>query len=242
MILLHGWGFNKNVWKTFSPLLEQHETITNLDLLGFGDNVLHKKTLTLDTLVENVLKNAPEKANYCGWSLGGLVAMKIAIDYPERVDRLITISSTPKFLSTNDWPGMTPETMNQFAHSLKKDHQSTLEQFVTLQFQGGDTDRKIIRQLKQSVRNSKRPNTQALMDGLRILKNTDLRKQLKEIQCPQLYLYGRCDRLVPVEITEKIHSLSPNAKISIIPKISHAAFLSKPEICRDLIIEFLNND
>src|SRR5271170_7944996 len=105
LVLLHGWGFNSTVWKTFLPYLENDFTVTALDLLGFGKNIHVDKTLTLDLLTENVLENSPQSAVFVGWSLGGLVAMNIAIHYPERISQLITLASTPKFVADRDWPG-----------------------------------------------------------------------------------------------------------------------------------------
>lgn len=239
IILLHGWGFHSGVWEPFLPLLEKHYHTTCIDLPGFGKTPLPNKTLTLDLLVKNVLSTAPDKAIYLGWSMGGLVATKIAIDHPQRIEKLITISNTPKFLATNDWPGTSPKVLEKFATLLKKDRQTTLEQFATLQFQNSNTDQSVIKQLKALITNTTQPELRALTDGLTILKETDLRNKLKHIQCPQRYLFGQHDTIVPVAVAEKIKDLTHHASIKVIPKTSHAAFLSQPKQCLDLIQEFL---
>lgn len=239
MVLLHGWGFHSGVWETFLPLLTQHFRVTTIDLPGFGRTPLAGNILTIDVLVDSILKVAPKNAIYLGWSLGGLLAMNIAIHYPDRINHLITIASTPKFLAANDWPGMSVDVMETFANSLEKNHQSTLEQFVMLQFQGSNTDRSVIRKLKQQIRNTTPPTLRALTDGLMILKNTDLRNELKQIQCPQQYLFGRCDMIVPVAVAEQTKALTHRASIDVIPHTSHAAFLSHPQQCFDRIGEFL---
>jgi pimeloyl-[acyl-carrier protein] methyl ester esterase len=242
MVLLHGWGFHSGVWqKDFTRHLETQCHLHYLDLPGFGKSPAPKAKLSLDHIVNYVLDNSPEKATYLGWSLGGLVSMKIAIDYPERIEQLITIASTPKFTATNDWPGMSSETLEKFSVSLEQDYTSTINQFITLQFQGSNTHHANIRALKQLVHNTEKPNKHALKDSLHILKETDLRDQLRRIQCPQLNLLGRCDRLVPVTMTEKLNTLSPNADIRIIPKTSHAPFISQAKTCADLINAFLSS-
>jgi len=242
IVLLHGWGFHSGVWeKDFTRHLETQSHLHYLDLPGFGKSPTPQRKLSLDHIVNYVLENSPEKATYLGWSLGGLVSMKIAIDYPERIERLITIASTPKFTATNDWPGMSLETLNKFSISLEQDYTSTINQFITLQFQGSDTHRAKIRALKQIVHNTKKPDKHILKDSLYILKETDLRDQIEEIQCPQLNLLGRCDMLVPAAMAEKLNTLSPNSEIRIIPKTSHAPFLSQAKTCADYISKFLSS-
>jgi len=238
IVLLHGWGFQSNIWQQFIPHLNQQFRITALDLLGFGKTTLPKETISLDLMTKHILENAPESAAFIGWSLGGLVAMDIAIHYPQRITHLITFASTPKFVATDDWPGMSSHLLNQFYQSLKMDYQATLQQFTLLQFYGSDTDRSVIKSVKQLVSNSP-PSKRALNEGLDILKKTDLRTNLAKIQCPQQYIYGQCDTLVPPEVAEKIKPLANNAQVDMLPNVSHAPFLSNPELCAQHIEAFL---
>ena len=235
LILLHGWGFESTIWQPFIPYLADDFKVIALDLLGFGKNTVDNTTLTLDLLTEDVLTHVPDSAIFLGWSLGGLVAMNIAIHHPKRIKQLITIASTPKFIVDKNWPGMPLMLLQQFLQGLKMDYQATLQQFMLLQFQGGSNDRRLIRTLRQQVMDSPPPSAQALNDGLTMLKDTDLRADLMKIQCRQLYLFGRCDRLVPASIAEPLKSLTHKAAIEIVPKTSHAPFLSNPALCADLI-------
>lgn len=235
LVLLHGWGFHSGVWEPFLPYLENHFTIIALDLLGFGENTDTSENLTLDSLTKNVLENTPPSAIFLGWSLGGLVAMNIAIHHPKRITQLIALTSTPKFVAHQDWPGMSPKVLNQFYEALKNDYQATLQLFILLQ----SPDRSTIRLLKKQAEKSKPPSERALNEGLHILKETDLREKLQKTQCPQLYLFGRCDTLVPPAVAEKLSALTGYAKTDIAPKAGHAPFLSDPEWCAEKIKAFL---
>lgn len=232
LVLLHGWGFNAKVWDQFIPYLENNFTITAL-------NLFHTEPLNLETITQHVLKNTPEKAFYLGWSLGGLIAMNIAIHHPEKISKLVTIASTPKFIASDNWPGMSNALLEKFYESLKTDYKKTLQQFIALQFYGSQTDRTVIQTLKKQLSNNEPPSVTMLSDTLDILKKTDLRNELKKITCPQFYLFGRCDTLVPEGITQAIQPLAPTAKIEMLPKVSHAPFLSNPELCATKIKEFL---
>lgn len=52
---------------------------------------------------EAVLQQAPDKAIWLGWSLGGLVASQIALTHPERVQALVTVASSPCFSARDEW-------------------------------------------------------------------------------------------------------------------------------------------
>ncbi|MCB1827427.1 MAG: alpha/beta fold hydrolase, partial [Coxiellaceae bacterium] len=195
LVLLHGWGFNAKVWGQFIPYLENNFTITAL-------NLFHTEPLNLETITQHVLKNTPEKAFYLGWSLGGLIAMNIAIHHPEKISKLVTIASTPKFIASDNWPGMSNALLEKFYESLKTDYKKTLQQFIALQFYGSQTDRTVIQTLKKQLSNNEPPSVTMLSDTLDILKKTDLRNELKKITCPQFYLFGRYDTLVPEGITQ----------------------------------------
>lgn len=56
-------------------------------------------------MAEAVLQQAPDKAIWLGWSLGGLVASQIALTHPERVQALVTVASSPCFSARDEWPG-----------------------------------------------------------------------------------------------------------------------------------------
>ena len=239
LVLLHGWGFQSTVWHHFIPYLKPHFNITALDLLGFGNNPEMSKSINLDLLTKDVLKNAPHSAIFLGWSLGGLVAMNIAIHHPQRITHLITLASTPKFIADEHWPGMPSQLLEQFSHALQMDYYTTLQQFILLQFQGSHVDRHIVKSLQQQIAENPAPSAKALNDGLTILKDTDLRNQLADIQCPQLYLFGRCDTLVPAAVADKTKALTQHADTVVLPKVSHAPFLSNPQLCSQKIAAFL---
>ena len=62
----------------------------------------------------------PEKCSIAGWSLGGLLAQKYLERFPQRVQSLMLIASTPKFIASADWPHAMPEkTFKNFLNQFK---------------------------------------------------------------------------------------------------------------------------
>lgn len=105
LVLLHGWGLNAEVWRCIDEELSSHFTLHLVDLPGFGRS-RGFGALSLADMAEAVLRQAPDKAIWLGWSLGGLVASQIALTHPERVQALVTVASSPCFSARDEWPGI----------------------------------------------------------------------------------------------------------------------------------------
>ena len=96
IVMLHGWGMNHAV---FSPLFEKlsNYRVHYVDLPGFG----HSDAIDgeLEAWCQHLIEQLPDNSIWLGWSLGGLIASKIALLYPTKVKALITVASSPCFLA-----------------------------------------------------------------------------------------------------------------------------------------------
>lgn len=140
-MLLHGWGLNAEVWRCIDEELSSHFTLHLVDLPGFGRS-RGFGALSLADMAEAVLRQAPDKAIWLGWSLGGLVASQIALTHPERVQALVTVASSPCFSARDEWPGIKPDVLAGFQQQLSDDFQRTVERFLALQTMGTETARR----------------------------------------------------------------------------------------------------
>ncbi|TNV20393.1 pimeloyl-ACP methyl ester esterase BioH [Buttiauxella sp. B2] len=234
LVLLHGWGLNAEVWHCICEELSSHFRLHLVDLPGYGRSQGFG-ALTLEEMAELVLAQAPDRAIWLGWSLGGLVASQVALKYPQRVKGLVTVASSPCFTTHGDWPGIKPEILAGFQHQLSEDFQRTVERFLALQTLGTETARQDARRLKSVVLEQPMPRIEVLNGGLEILKTADLREPLKHLTVPFLRLYGHLDGLVPRKIAGLLDVHLPQSKTVIFPKAAHAPFISHPhDVCQVL--------
>ncbi len=238
LVLLHGWGLHSLVWDAVMPALLEQFQVTVIDLPGLGRSPVPGGDYTLDYLVEHVLAVAPEKAVWIGWSLGGMVAMRIAAQFPARVTALVTVASTPQFVADARWPcALKPELLQGFHKLLDEDWEGTLIRFLALQCKDSDSMRDDVRTLKDILFFHGLPAQKALRSGLEILRDARLLDEVPRIQCPTLHMLGENDNLVPVVVAGAISTLQPTAQTAIIRGASHVPFLSAPDLflaaCRD---------
>ena len=104
LLMIHGWGVNSEIWTSLVDELKLFVTVYVVDLPGMGGSS-SISPYTLDNISKEIKANVPiKKCNILGWSLGGQVAMYLAIKMPEFVEKLILMSTTPCFVEKIDWP------------------------------------------------------------------------------------------------------------------------------------------
>ena len=240
LFLIHGWSMNTAIWGGFSERLGRHARITCIDLPGHGFSPYDSKWDSVDRWAEVCLQAAPEKAAWVGWSLGALIGLKAALLAPQRVQALVVVAGTPRFVQSDDWPHAVPRgTLGQFAGNLRSDYRRTLERFLALQVRGSSEAQSILRNLRKRLAGRPVPRADALEMGLTLLRDTDLRDELAELQCPSLWLLGERDALVPVSVVPDLESRVLNADIRVFGDAAHMPFLSHTEETAHAIRDFL---
>ncbi len=240
LLLLHGWGMNRAIWGAFPDALAERFRVTLVELPGHGESGYDPQRTDLKDWANAVLAAAPKRAIWMGWSLGAQMALQAALTEPERVTALAVLAGTPRFIQGEGWPhAMAQETLKQFAAALQTDHRQTLERFLSLQVQGDSEARRMLRTLRQELFSRPEPDPTALENGLDLLRDVDLRQQLKVIPCPTLWLLGERDTLVPAAMAQSLAELQPGARIEVVPGAAHTPFLSHPEACLQRLDSFL---
>ncbi|GGO71763.1 pimeloyl-ACP methyl ester esterase BioH [Bowmanella pacifica] len=240
ILLLHGWGLNSEVWQPLIERLQGSFQFVLMDLPGFGHN--HQSvpdSYDLDALTALVAQQLKEPMIIMGWSLGGLVAQQLALNYPALVRALICVTSTPKFLATDQWPGIKAEVLKAFAMQLRSDPHKTIERFLAIQALGSERAKADIQNLKTLLVKRPSPSKVALASGLAILEQADLCEKICTIGCPTLRIYGRNDSLVPKATLELVEHLQPKASSMLFPAASHAPFISHADEFANAIRDYL---
>ncbi len=194
IVFVHGWGMNAKAWQpmvdscpaAFEPLL--------LELPGHGQARQQIFPHQLDELVEGLLEQAPASAVWCGWSLGALAGLGAALRHADRMQGLVLIAGTPRFMQSADWPAGTPVALfREFAQRMADDSSAGWRRFMLLCLQGDPLARQRAREFTACVQAGGMPSSQALQAGLAVLENTDLRSELKRIQQPVRLICGGQD-------------------------------------------------
>jgi pimeloyl-[acyl-carrier protein] methyl ester esterase len=175
-----------------------------------------------------------------GWSLGGLVAQRIALNQPDRIRRLVLVSSTPSFVSKPDWQaGVDPANFNTFAQNVNADYKHAILQFLTLQCMKSNDARATIKQLRASFETKPTPTQTTLQRALHVLLESDLREEIPNIRKPTLLIHGDRDTLAPVQAAHWMMQQLPIGYLRVMSGAAHAPFLSHSEQFIEALNQFL---
>jgi len=243
LVLLHGWGMNADVWDGVVPKLAKSHRVTAVDLPGHGRSGDADDDYSLSAQAQKVAEILPPNCILVGWSLGGLLALQLALDFPRRIKALVLVASSPRFVRADDWPdAMQAEVLQGFAGELQTDFKKTINRFLAIQALGSEHAREELRLLRERVFAHGEPEPKALASGLDILMTADFRARLSQLQCPTLLISGERDTLFPVAAARHTQALIADARLSVIRGAGHAPFLSHPEDFVRALQEFLDND
>jgi pimeloyl-[acyl-carrier protein] methyl ester esterase len=195
-VLVHGWAMHSGIFAPLTRELAPKFRLHLVDLPGHGFGRDDGASLDPAECARRIADAVP-RAIWLGWSLGGLVAMRAALDLPQRVRGLVLIAASPRFVVGDDWPcGVDPSVFADFGTGLASDYQGTIERFLALEALGSDHARNELRTLKTQVFARGEPALSALSEGLRVLDASDFRGEIPRISEPSLWIAGRRDRLV----------------------------------------------
>lgn len=246
IILLHGWINSWDVWRDFMIALasEKSYRVYALDFWGFGDSAKGNGTaggagepFQISSYVEMVLQFMDTlgilSAPIAGHSLGGTVALQLALTYPDRIKKVaivgspITGSSLNPFLKLAGY-GWIAELVWRYPVML-----STIMRILL----AGDS--KKVRQM--IFRDVKRTSIESFFRSIGDLRDTDLRNELDHLELPALGIYGKKDNIVSPYNAELLTKGTQNAEIMMMDKSRHFPMTDEPEKFVTTLTQFLSS-
>jgi pimeloyl-[acyl-carrier protein] methyl ester esterase len=226
LVLLHGWAMHGGVFALLVERLRERHRLFVVDLPGHGNSRDSTVPLAPEACTAAIAARVP-RAPWCGWSLGGLVALQAAATRPDAVPGLAMICASPRFVRGDGWNyGMSPEIFRDFAAGLRNNYRATLDRFIALEAFGSDDARGELRTLRAEVFSRGEPAAHVLADGLELLETADLRDALPGLAVPSLWIAGRRDRLVDPRAMREAADAAPHSSFAVVEHGGHAPFLT----------------
>jgi pimeloyl-ACP methyl ester carboxylesterase len=216
LVLIHGLGSRGEDWSLLIPSLASAGFhVYAPDLLGFGRSPKPDVDYSI-SLQENLVADfmhtvGVPRADVGGWSMGGWVAAKLAVDHPEIVDRLVLYDSAGVYFpAAFDASLFTPTDKAGLNHltEMLQPFSQPLPDFVV---------RAVIDKLQSNAWVIHR-SVSAMLSGRDIL---DFR--LSRLSRPTMIIWGDKDVLIPPSVAESMHHLIPDSSLTFIQGCGHLA-------------------
>ena len=228
MAFIPGWGFKASLLKESSLYLKESILI---DLPNIEE-------LTLETVTYHLSCSIPDNTIIVGWSLGGLIGILLAIHFPRKVNKLILLSSSPRFVQRKGWPGIPLAEANKFIKLAEKNFANLFTYFLALV----NYPNRIVHYKRLLNENSINflECHDLLLKYLKILFSSDIREDYKRIKIPLFHVFGEQDPIVRLNLKE-LYDLNPRAIIHIIPESGHLVFLTHETSYYNQLVEFIDH-
>lgn len=236
LALLHGWAMHSGIWRDIAERLATRYRVTLIDLPGHGHSPAMTGPVSLEAIADDVAAVLPGRGAVLGWSLGGLIALTLALQMPGSVARLVLVGSTPQFMSGPGWPhGLDAAVLDDFAARLCRDPKTAIHRFLALQVRGSTDERQTLARLKTALSQAPAPCTQALDNGLDLLRSASLRTVLPTLMLPVTLIHGTRDVLTPFPAAVELANALPQAQLHPIDGAGHSPFLSHADTFLDIL-------
>ena len=239
IIFLHGFPFDKSMWKAQLEHLKENNRVIALDFRGFGKSIDENTPLSMELFTEDLILFMEElnieRAVICGLSLGAFVALDAIKRFPERFDALI-LCDTQCIADTSKVKEKRHKTIEEINANGSSEFK---EKFVKSVFHKETLTNKpaLVDELRTVVNaNSDRVIKAGL---LALADRSETCSILENITIPTLIICGRQDEITPLTQSEAMHKSIKNSELRIIDNAGHVSNLESPVEFNSYINEFL---
>lgn len=239
VFLIHALGVDLESWAfQFPALLDAGMRPLAADIPGFGRSPLPagaRWTLPwVAAQLAGLVEQTGQKPVYVvGLSLGGVVAQQFALDYPDRVSKLV-LANTFSRLRPRRWNNLA-YLAGRFVTANLRGVQSQAEMVAWRIFP--DPGQSFLREML--VEKIHRADPRAYRAAMRALAFFNNGRRLQELHIPTLVISGERDNTVPLETQRELAADIPGAKQVIIPDAGHGIIFDQPERFNRALLAFL---
>jgi pimeloyl-[acyl-carrier protein] methyl ester esterase len=247
LLMIHGWAMSGRCWRFQEPLADRwHLLMPDLPGHGFSPAMADLSEFTVAQVARTLLavldaRNVGQVA-VMGWSLGSLVALRLAELLGDRLTALVLVGGTPRFCSAEEYPhGLPAQDVRGLGLRLRRDYGATLGDFFKRMFAQDELDHdQYQRIVREVVLGGRQPTLEVAQAGLQALAAEDVRSLLPAITAPALILHGMADTISLPGAARYLADHLPCASLQLLPGVGHAPFLTRPEEFNTLVAEFLD--
>jgi len=232
LVLLHGFTNTGASWEPVIARVGQRYRAIAPDIRGHG-SASDSRPVTLAAVLADVAALAPERFTLCGYSMGGRIALHVALALPERVQRLVTIGASPGIAQRSE-----RDARRAADEALAARLETTTIEAFAAEWARTPVLADLPPQLAAAAHEDRLRSTPAglarALRGLGTGALPSLWERLGELSMPVLLLAGERD-LKFLGVASEMASLIPDATAVAVRGAGHAAHLEAPEFVGDLL-------
>jgi pimeloyl-ACP methyl ester carboxylesterase len=250
VLLIHGFTASNFVWSdVLLPIAEGGFRVIAPDLVGYGFSGKPKGgKYTIDAqarMIVRLMDNLGiESATLVGSSYGGAVAATCALDYPERVERLVLVDAVTNDLAKRQFLlrlAATPLMGDLISPLLLSSHMVVRRRMRTI-YAKENTHLFDKERLRAHHRPLRAVNTQrAVLKTLRGWRARRIEEEAHRIKQPCLLIWGEADLEIPLANGRRLFELIPDSRLIVFRRCGHMPMEEHPREFTELVVDFCSD-
>ena len=235
LILSNSLGADLRMWDPQAGALAERFRLVRYDTRGHGGSPVPDGPYSIDHVGQDALALLDhlqiERAHWVGLSLGGMTGMWLAINAPERLDRLVLLCTSARLGPPETWRERAETVRAQGTEAVAD---AGVGRWLTERFREAHPDTAAwLREMIAATPDS------GYAACCAVIEHMDLTPALPGITTPTLAIAGAQDPATPPEHAERIVAAIPGARLEVLDPAAHLANIEQPEAVTRLILDHL---
>jgi len=239
LVLLHGYLETKEVWNIFAETLSKSFRVIAIDIPGHGKSDViaetHTMNLMAQTLNSLLIHLNIDTCTIVGHSMGGYVMLAFADLFPDKLERFVLFHSSVY--------ADTDEKKKNRLREIEFIENGKLELIVNTNLPNTFATTNIelfSNELETLKANAKTHNPKGLCAILRgMMERSDRQELIRNFEKPMLFIFGKKDNYISVEVAEKMLFLNPHIQVQWLENSGHMGFIEEPNTAKAVLEGFM---
>jgi 3-oxoadipate enol-lactonase len=238
LVLANSLGTTQALWDRQLPALAERYRVLTYDHPGHGESPLPEPPPTVEAFARRLLALLDDvgfdRVSVCGVSLGGMVAMALALEAPERVERLVLACTSAGLGSPDAW---TERARVVRAEGMGAVADTVLARWFTPELARDDPE--TVARFRTTLLATPPEGYARCCEAVGAWDAAD---RIGAITAPTLVVAGAEDPAIPVEHSELIASRIPNARLGVLERAAHLANVERADVFTSAVLEHLGQE
>lgn len=238
IVLSNSLAADHTMWDPQIPFLTRHYNVLRYDTRGHGGSSAPPGPYAMGNLVGDAAglmdRFGLDKATFMGLSLGGMTGLGLALDHPDRLERLICCDAradAPEPFRQN-WDARIADVETGGMQAVL---QGTVERWLHPETRTAEPA--VLKAVEAMILSTSPAGYQGCAEAL---KGLDYRRRMTAIIVPSLFVVGEADAGAPASVMRDMADAVPGARLAVVPRAAHLPNLDNPVAFAAIIGGFLD--
>lgn len=243
VVLVHGFGADKDNWLQWAWYLRKDVHLICPDLPGFGESARdpasdYSTSTQADRLHRLLEILGVEQCHLAGNSMGGMIAIRYALQYQASLSTMTLI----------DPAGISSSRKNAFELGVERGERQLVirrpedfDQLLKLVMHKPPPAPPRFKQVLFERAKEREEHLESIFDGLTVERHSPLDDQLSRIDTPTLIIWGRQDQILDVSSSDALSAGLPNNRCEVMDETGHVPMMERPKDSAQMQLDFMSD-